>query len=51
MNYVTWDLFREKDVLLPESTEAAMALASKYCTHLEKSLVFTLQQATLVGCG
>lgn len=49
MNYVTWDLFREKDCLLPISTEDAMGLALGYCTDVDSTLRLTVQKATVVS--
>lgn len=49
MNYVTWDLFRERDCLLPTTTEDAMGLALGYCTNVDNTLRLTAQKATVVS--
>ncbi|KAL8449095.1 hypothetical protein Emag_003766 [Eimeria magna] len=48
MSFVTWDLFKQKDCLLPASTEDAMGLALGYCQHVDRSLRLTVQKATLI---
>lgn len=49
MNFVTWDLFREIDCLLPATTEDAMGLALGYCTNIDNTLRLTAQKATVVS--
>ncbi|KAL8269859.1 hypothetical protein Esti_006219 [Eimeria stiedai] len=48
MSFVTWDLFKQKDCLLPASTEDAMGLALGYCQHVDLSLRLSVQKATLI---
>lgn len=49
MNFATWDLFREKDCLLPATTEEAMGLALGYCPQVDSSLHLSAQKATVVS--
>ncbi|KAL8435323.1 hypothetical protein ACSSS7_002576 [Eimeria intestinalis] len=48
ISFVTWDLFKQKDCLLPASTEEAMGLALGYCQHVDRSLRLTIQKATVI---